>query len=890
MAEPSPPHRPSGDGPAAGEPRRGPFARLFPGLRGRPLESLAAKARQARAALFWEAFWPAVSPLLVVVGLYCAFAWLGVFPRLPDWLRLSVVGLFAVAALAALWPLSRLRLPRRADALTRLERDSGFDHRPLLALSDEIAGGRDDPFARALWQAHLKRVADGISRIRIAAPSPRVDRRDPYAVRALVVLLVFVGLVGARHDLLTPLFDAARLPGLAPANLRIDAWVTPPSYTARAPVFLTRAPAGPGSEASGEEAAGRVVSVPEGSRATVRITGLPAAALRFVPQEGETVTVDPVEDARAAAALRDGGPMPPRAFEVDLQANGRLEILESAEAASALRGWTFAVEPDDAPTIALAEPPGPTERDALRLSYVVTDDHRVAGAEAKFAVSQQRTMPPLEGATIPGEARPLYGLPDFPLSLPRRGSPDGRAETFRDLTAHPFAGAALDLTLEASDDAGNVGRSETTSVTLPQRRFFNPVAKMLVEQRRILAVDARTQGFVADVLGIVTMWGETTVKDAGAFLGLRHGEQLVRAAANDDELRAAADYLWQMALEIEGGDASLAEQRLREAREKLREALQNGASDEEIARLMDELREAMREYMQALAEQMRQNPQAQQAQPMPPNAQMITPDQLERMLDQMQQLSELGDREAAEQLLSQLDRMLENMQTAQPRQGQQGGDPMDQAMQELGRMIQEQQRLMDETFNMSPDGRQNGRRQPGQQGQQQQGQQGPMTPEERAEAMRRLQEGQQALQEKLEQLQEQMRQQGMEPGDQLGEAGRAMGRAGEQLGEGEAEGAVGEQGQALDSLRRGAQQLAEQMGDQPGGQQPGQARSAPRDDPLGRPQRNTGPEYGDSVKLPGEIDVQRARRVLEELRRRFSEDGRPRLELDYLERLLTPEQ
>jgi hypothetical protein len=40
------------------------------------------------------------------------------------------------------------------------------------------------------------------------------------------------------------------------------------------------------------------------------------------------------------------------------------------------------------------------------------------------------------------------------------------------------------------------------------------------------------------------------------------------------------------------------------------------------------------------------------------------------------------------------------------------------------------------------------------------------------------------------------------------------------------------------------------------------------------------------VKVPLEADVQRARRILEELRRRYGETMRPQLELDYLERLL----
>jgi len=65
----------------------------------------------------------------------------------------------------------------------------------------------------------------------------------------------------------------------------------------------------------------------------------------------------------------------------------------------------------------------------------------------------------------------------------------------------------------------------------------------------------------------------------------------------------------------------------------------------------------------------------------------------------------------------------------------------------------------------------------------------------------------------------------------------------------------------------------------------GQPRANQQTDPLGRPLR--GRDLDDStVKVPGEIDVQRARRILEELRKRFGESFRPQLELDYIERLL----
>ena len=127
----------------------------------------------------------------------------------------------------------------------------------------------------------------------------------------------------------------------------------------------------------------------------------------------------------------------------------------------------------------------------------------------------------------------------------------------------------------------------------------------------------------------------------------------------------------------------------------------------------------------------------------------------------------------------------------------------------------------------------------------------------------------------------------------LGQADGAMGDAEGQLGQGNADGAVDAQGRALEALRRGAQNLAQQMqqgnGQGPGPGHPGrtgQARANGETDPLGRPLR--GKDYGDdvTVKVPGEIDVQRARRILEELRKRLADPARPQLELDYIERLL----
>ena len=334
---------------------------------------------------------------------------------------------------------------------------------------------------------------------------------------------------------------------------------------------------------------------------------------------------------------------------------------------------------------------------------------------------------------------------------------------------------------------------------------------------------------------------------------------------------------------------------MRAAQEALRQALERGASDEEIKQLTDQLRAALDKFLQALAEQLRKNPQ-QLARPLDPNTRMLRPQDLKNMIDRLEQMARSGAKDAARRLLQELQSMLENLQMARP--GQQmdgdGDDDMMSALDELGDMIRKQQQLRDRTFQQGQDMRRDRQRgQRGQQGQQgRQGEQGPMGD---------LQGNQQALRDQLKKLLEELRKRGFGQGqqgqgemDQLGRAGDAMGDAEGQLGQGDADGAVDSQGRALEALRRGAQNLAQSMQQQgmmgPGPYgQPGRLgppRAQQETDPLGRPLR--GRDYGDdtTVKVPGEIDVQRARRILEELRRRFGENFRPQLELEYIERLL----
>jgi uncharacterized protein (TIGR02302 family) len=827
--------------------------------------------RRARGGLLWERLWPALASVAIVVGLFLAFSWAGLWLMLPPLARAIGLIIFCLLLIVAAVPLAILRLPSVNDGLRRLDRRSGEIHRPATAVSDHIAANGNDPVAQALWQAHVERALMSARKIKAGWPMPRLSLRDPMALRALVSILVvatFFAASGERFKRVAAAFDWHGV--VAPANFRIDAWVTPPVYTGRPPVMLPGLK--PGETAQGAPAA--PIAVPAGSQLVIRATG----KVHF-----DIVRKGGIEDAPAEARA----PLPAGTEE------RRLVIKDDGSAAvHGVLGsdlvWNFTAIPDHAPTISLIRDPERQARGALRLDYRVEDDYGVVEAKATFARKEEKTSdkPP----------RPLFSAPDYALVLPQQRTRAGAAQTTHDLTEHPWAGTDVMLTLVARDEAGNQGRSEPHELQLPQRIFVKPLARALIEQRRNLALDAESKPIVLTAIDALTIAPERFTPEAGVYLGLRSIYHDLENAKSDDALREVVARLWDMAVQLEDGNVSQAEQALRQAQEALRQALDRGASDEEIKKLMDQLRAAMDKFLQALAEEMRKNPQ-QLTRPLDRNnTRMLSQQDLKSMLDRLENLARSGNKDAARQLLEQLQSMLENLQMARPgAQGDDGDDDdMMSALDELGDMIRKQQQLRDKTFKQGQENRRD--RQRGQQGQNQMGD---------------LRQDQQGLRDRLNKLLEQLRQRGLgqqgqkgqqgqqgqqgQGGDEMGElgdAGEAMGEAEGQLGEGDADGAVGSQGRALEAMRKGAKGLAQSMQQQGMGPGPngrpgrGQSRAQQETDPLGRPMRRG--DYSDdfTVKVPGEIDAQRARRILEELRKRFGEGFRPQLELDYIERLL----
>lgn len=797
----------------------------------------------ARAALVWERLWPALWPATGVAALFFAAAFADLFRDLPRAVHLLILAGAAIALLAAIYAGFRnWRWPGAGEAARKVERDSALANRPLSERGDAIAAGAGDAVSEAFWHVHRLRLSAAAKRLRVVLPAPGLPSRDPYALRFLV-LVVFAAAAATAGDAWRSRLANAFTPRAGENGafaVALDAWIAPPEYTGRPPLYLLRA-----GDAGGDTA----IAAPAGSRLVLRVHGASGIPLLRLDPEPEAGTPDfrEVQGSYEAVQILAGD------TRARVRADGRT-----------LGDWNIRVTPDLPPEIALSGTPGATTRDALRIDFTASDDYGVTAAEARIRLSD----------AAPGTGESLV----LPLPLPNRAGTKAGLSLFTDQTAHPFAGQRVVIQLVATDAAGQAGVSDPAEFTMPARTFFNPLARALVEQRRELArddADARERAaLVLDALAIAPerfYAGEPSV-----YLGLRAAYWRLSMARDAADLADVRDLLWDLALAIEDGEAPMALRELRRLQQALMEALARGASDEDITQLMAQLRAALDQYLRSLAENAPED-----AGPMPPGAQMLSSQDLDQLLDAIEDLARTGARGSAQALLSQLQSMLENLGVAGGRSQSAAGEALDETIRSLSELMGAQRLLLDRTF----------REQMGA---------GP-------DNSRPLAEEQGNLRERLEGLAEGLSGKGIEAPQSLGGAGRAMDEAERNLA-GRRLGPAGEaQKEALDRMREAAQDLVRealrQMGEEDSDNGEGGTRGSgvqvrrgdgsgmgrngrgPRD-PLGRPLGQDGMGFGSDVRVPEAGELQRAKEILSELRRRAAERGRPQIELDYIDRLL----
>ena len=89
---------------------------------------------------------------------------------------------------------------------------------------------------------------------------------------------------------------------------------------------------------------------------------------------------------------------------------------------------------------------------------------------------------------------------------------------------------------------------------LPERLFTKPLARALIEQRRILALDANQNAQVYAALDALMIAPELFTPEAGQYLGLYSVARQLEAARTETRMREVVASLWALAVTIEDGD------------------------------------------------------------------------------------------------------------------------------------------------------------------------------------------------------------------------------------------------------------------------------------------------------------------------------------------------
>ena len=840
---------------------------------------LARKRALARAALWFEQIWPAAWPPLGVLGGYAVVALLDLPARLPPILRIAVLAI--VVVLAAFLFVRRLRrIVRPGPDLIdrRLERDTGLRHRPLATLLDQPAFAT--PEAAKLWALHQQRLRAQVGRLRVGLPRPGLARQDRSGLRFLVGVALAATVVIAGPDALGRL-RAAMWPGLPAGSIApgtvVQAWVTPPAYTGLPPVFLQ-----PGVTPA---------PVPTGAHLTVSVTGGSSEPTLTLGEETAFRTLDPSSWQA----------------ERDVAASGRLSVRRTG---TEVAGWTITILPDRPPSVSFPEPPGAASiggRATLRsrFAWQADDDYGVASVQAELRLKDRPSAEPL---ALPGT---LSGSPK-----------QARGVIVQDLTAHPWAGLPVRARMAAKDAPGQTGESEDVEFVLPERPFANPVAQAVIAIRKQLSRTPDERKPARAALDLLAGKPELFNDSPAVGLQLRGTGALLLRGRGQPAVDEAQARLWTLALVLEEGASDRTAQRLAEARQAMRDAMEaarqnpeDQAAKAELDKRMQELREAIQKHLEALAEQARREGTEM---PFDPNQPQMNARDLDRMAQKMEDAAREGRMDDAKQQMAELERLLEQLQNARPEHGeqreqrnaqrrQQGQQQMD-AVQDMvrregGLLDRSRTRQEAQPNARNPDRDKDGKAQT---------------------AMRR------ALGELMQRFGDLT---GQIPAP-LGEADAAMRDAGQAMSEGRDAVAAGAQQKAIEALQKGGrsmgQQLARQFGrgDQDGegegedgqemgeGQQgqsgPGDSATANRDgqgqgqrpgdqrrrnakrDPLGRqlPQDTEGRDQGidgaglGTQPVPTEMEQARTRALQDELRRRGADRTRPQPELDYIDRLL----
>jgi uncharacterized protein (TIGR02302 family) len=789
--------------------------------------------------LLWEASWVAFWPLLTFVGLAVALmitSWPAQFSHWPHLILLACIGLLTLGLLVR--GISVYRSPRRLHMIHRLEEDSGFEHHPLSAQEEKPDYASDDPDdpAAALWHAHQQQQAEQLWKTKLKAPRGLVAALDRYGLHLLPFLLLII-LVPLNYGSLQTNFRANLIPQwpekLPPQPMNVDVWINPPVYTGQAPFVV--------DFASGSQ---QRVTAPVNSVMIIQVQGNTTDAsvtvgsqeLPFFKATGDALRLKQKLVQNEVFAISND-PEDPNVFVAKIAAS---------------------ISPDKLPLAIFDRKPVATDRHSIQFAYRAEDDYGLAELDLKLTHKADQNL-----------QQWLVGLSDFTA-----GQIQIKQIEFLNLTKHLWAGEIVELSLLVKDQANQESESAAHQLKLPELEFKHPLAQQLISLRKRFYWHPQDRviieaGLVS--LSLVSMEQGVSPEIMKHILDVA---PLVADPALDPSV--VPNRLWELALLIDQSPLRNAEAALRQAEQALKDAIENGASDEEISDLSDKLRKAMEDFMAATAQKnLRDMLKDQNLEISPPGEGSATNNAIEELTRQLETLNKQGKKEEALELLDRMREMLENLAGNDLKmrmdKNQSDGSNRD-IVEQLGDVMAEQQSLLNDVFKEL----QNENQLSG-------------NPDAAIDAALK----QERLRRDLEDLIQDTGNTLDSVPEPLAEAEQQMKSAVEALTREQGQQATQNQSDALQALQNSAQAIANQLAEKMGEGATEQAmrgllpeQNSKNLDPLGRVSSDDEQALGTKVDTDGRQGKKRTESILQELRGRANDPARSAEERAYIKRLL----
>lgn len=618
----------------------------------------------------------------------------------------------------------KFKRPSETKILKRVQEDNNLDYRPLEILKD-APSGIYTTLKKRLWRISSKRAAEDSHHIRMSFPTLCVSFLDHFGFRLMAFITFFAGMVIAGGQA----YDRA-MQGLVPfgglgsnASLNYTIWIKAPSYTGLGDIVFDKTSA---------EDQKTFPIIPEGSTIKATVDGLwgPAWLKLYV---GDTKIL-----SKSFAHIEDESFMTETTVpSYDLpQSTTAKETKETSGAIgqngtlnlrNLIRNFVsldYTYRPDETPTLIWSDEKkdaaqsntkkektknkkpeisadkyeenpkkissGEAQDFGMRFPITMQDDYGIKSLEVHLKLADSVTD------------KPYYnGENHFTKPISTAAGSSYSTNSFFDLSAHPYAGLPVKITITAIDDAGQKATTTPRLFTLKERVFSHLLAQKLVNMRKKLIWDGVAAApNIAFDLKFQLQYPEDMRDNPSIWLALKNVKAHLENAKSNQDIAPIIETLWTIALDLEDMGLSKAARDLERITSKITRALRSSKTpDTEKLALFNEYREKMARYLDKLREfnENRDTDSADISEDLMRD--LLNPAPLQEMLDQMELLAENGDYDSLEDMIADLQSLLESFALG-------GGMPpelkaMQKGLDVMQGLIDNQKHLLAETQELA---------------------------------------------------------------------------------------------------------------------------------------------------------------------------------------------